>query len=79
MSWIFFLMLAMLFYWAASLVVSNMEIPLQKVIVFGFLVCLVSLYFMIVSAGFDGSTGLGGLTFWLGVALVMVGLLNKAE
>jgi len=50
-----------------------------KVVATGFLICLISLYFMLLASENNGSTGLGGLTFWLGVIVVLIGLLNKEE
>lgn len=79
MQLLFFILLAALFCWAMVLLVWSRKISLQKVVAMGFLICLISLYFMLLASENNGSTGLGGLTFWLGVIVVLIGLLNKEE
>ena len=79
MQLLFFILLAALFCWAVVLLVWSRKISLQKVVAMGFLICLISLYFMLLASEYNGSTGLGGLTFWLGVIVVLIGLLNKEE
>ena len=79
MELLIFIPLAVLFCWAAVLLIWRMKISLQKVVTMGFLICFISLYFMMIAAVNHGSIGLGGLTCWLGVILVMIGLLNKED
>ena len=49
---------------------------MSKVTASGFLICLISLYLMIGLPGTSSYT-VGGLAFWLGVAVCLIGIVKK--
>lgn len=50
----------------------------MKTISLGFLICLICLYLMIGLPGTSFYT-IGGLVFWLGVIICMVGIIKKQK
>ena len=52
------------------------EVKKIKTICLGFLICLISLYLMIGLPGTSLYT-LGGLLFWLGALLSLIGIIKK--
>ena len=57
MQLLFFILLAVLFCWAVVLLVWSRKISLQKVVAMGFLICLISLYFMLLASEIMGALG----------------------